>query len=76
MCSLLSYGTAICRYALPFFSFVLCLSIKKKKKIFNMIPACPSSVCSFNKGNTEGTNFKTVFLMFVYSCMFCLIVVK
>ena len=86
MCSLLPYGPGICHYALPFFYFVLCLSIKKNQKIFNMalinqpewsmIPACPSSVCSFNKGNTEGTNFKTVFLMFVYSCMFCLIVVK
>ena len=31
-----------------------------------MIAACPSLMCSFNRGNTEGTNFENLCLMFVY----------
>ena len=33
-----------------------------------MIPACPSLMCSFNRVNIEGTNFKNLCLMFVYVC--------
>ena len=33
-----------------------------------MIPVCPSIMCSFNKGNIEGTNFEHVSLMLVYVC--------
>ena len=32
-----------------------------------MIPVCPSLMCFFNRGNTEGTNsLKILCLMFVY----------
>ena len=33
-----------------------------------MIPACPSLMCSFNRGNIERTNFENLCLMFVYVC--------
>ena len=33
-----------------------------------MLPACPSLMCFFNRGDTEGTNsLKIVCLMFVYA---------
>ena len=35
-----------------------------------MIPACPSLMCFFNRGNTEGTNsLKILCLVFLY--VFC-----
>ena len=38
-----------------------------------MIPACPSLMCSFNRGSIEGTNSENLCLMFVYVCfVFCL----
>ena len=34
---------------------------------WSTIPACPSLMCFFNRGNTEGTSyFKILCLMFVY----------
>ena len=34
-----------------------------------MIPACPSLMCFFNRGDTEGTySLKILFPMFVYVC--------
>ena len=34
---------------------------------WSMIPACPSLMCFFNRGNTKGTNSsKILFLTFVY----------
>ena len=34
---------------------------------WSMIPACPSLMCFFNRGDTEGTNsLKILCLMFVY----------
>ena len=39
---------------------------------WSTIPACPSLMCSFNRGNTEGTNsLEKMCLLFVYTCMFC-----
>ena len=32
---------------------------------WSTIPACPSLMCSFNRGNTEGTNFENLCLIFV-----------
>ena len=34
------------------------------------IPACPSLMCSFNRGNIEGTNYSK-FVFDVCLCMFC-----
>ena len=33
-----------------------------------MIPTYPSLMCSFNRGNVEGTNFENLYLVFVYVC--------
>ena len=39
---------------------------------WSMIPACPSLMCFFNRGNTEGTNsLKILCYMFVYVCYIC-----
>ena len=39
---------------------------------WSMIPACPSLMCSFNRGYIEGTNFKNlcliVYVLSVYVC--------
>ena len=38
-----------------------------KSMEWSTIPACPSLMCFFNKGDTEGTNSsKILFSMFVY----------
>ena len=35
--------------------------------LWSMIPACPSLMCFFNRGDTEGNNsLKSLCLMFVY----------
>ena len=41
-----------------------------------MIPACPSLMCSFNRGNVEGTNSENLCLMFLYTCVFCFMFAK
>ena len=38
-----------------------------KSTLWSTIPACPSLMCFFNRGDTEGTNSsKVLCLMFVY----------
>ena len=66
MCSLLPYGAGICHYAfiylycfclflLLFFLFFFNLvSINEMEWL--SIPACPSLMCSFDRGNIEGTS--------------------
>ena len=34
------------------------------------MPACPSLVCSFNRGNIKGTDFKQK--SFMYVCFVCI----
>ena len=67
----------LCIY-ITFFNFILCLSIPFlyfsltlvtiNYTELSAIPACPSLMCSFNRGNIEGTNFENLCLMFVYAC--------
>ena len=56
-----------------FIAFVHCFCILFQKSgidksmEWSTIPACPSLMCSFNRGDTEGTNSsKILCLMFVY----------
>ena len=79
MCSMVPYDTGICCYAfiqyfrifllflsIPFLNFFLKSGIDKSKE-WSTIPACPSLMCFFNSGDTEGTNSsKILCLMFVY----------
>ena len=52
-----------------FYTFFFKSGIDKSTE-WSTIPACPSFMCFFNRGNTEGTNSsKIVCLMFVY-CLF------
>ena len=72
---MLPYGTGICCYAF-IKMFLLLLSIpfctlKKKSGIdksteWSTIPACPSLMCFFNRGNTEGTNSSKIVRSIVY----------
>ena len=49
------------------FSYFFEKSVIDKSKEWSTIPACPSLVCFFNRGDTEGTNSsKILCLMFVY----------
>ena len=59
------------------FQFLLLLSIPflytfffksgiDKSTEWSTIPACPSLMCFFNRGDTEGTNSKILCSMFVY----------
>ena len=49
-----------------FFILFLKSSIDKSTE-WSTIPACPSRMCFFNRGDTEGTNsLKILCLMFVY----------
>ena len=76
-CSLLPYGTGICHY-ITFFKFDIVSVHSFFIFFFNMvsinemewstIPACPSLMCSFNRGNIEGTNSENLCLVFVYLC--------
>ena len=83
MRSLLPYGTGICHYVFIYLK-------KKKKSIvsvrsflisgidkleWSMIPACHSFMCSFNRGNIEGTNSENLCLMFS-EYMFCFMFAK
>ena len=38
---------------------------------WSTIPACPSLMCSFNRGNIEESNSESTFLFYVCVCMFC-----
>ena len=59
MCSMLPYDTGICCYA--FFKSGI-----DKSTEWSTIPACPSFMCFFNRGGTEGTNSsKNLCSMFV-----------
>ena len=81
MCSMLPYGAGICRYAFIyyfffvasvhcFFKYFLKSGMDKSMK-WSTIPACPSLMCFFNRGNTEGTNSsKMLRLMFVYVLLY------
>ena len=78
MCSMLLYGTGTCCYAFIecFKFFLLLLSIPflyflksdiDKSTEWFTIPACPSHMCFFDRGDTKGTNSsKILCLMFVY----------
>ena len=46
-------GRGLVRFHL---SFVVVVRILLPNTCLSMIPACPSLMCSFNRGNTEGTN--------------------
>ena len=49
-----------------FFNTFLKSGIDKSTE-WSMIPACPSLMCFFNRGDTEGTNSSEILcLMFVY----------
>ena len=54
----------------PVHSFLLYTFLKSgidKSTEWSTIPACPSLMCFFNRGDTEGTNSsKILCLMFVY----------
>ena len=79
MCSMLPYDTGICCYAFiyyfriffiasvhSFFILFLKSGIDKSTE-WSTIPACPSLMCFFNRGDTEGTNsWKILCPMFVY----------
>ena len=50
-----------------FFFYTFLKSGIDKLVKWSMIPACPSLMCFFNRGNTEGTNtLKILCLMFLY----------
>ena len=76
---MLPYDTGICCYALyNILEFLLLLSIPlflytffksgiDKSTEWSTIPACPNLMCSFNRGDTEGTNSSKILCpMFVY----------
>ena len=70
------------KFILIFNFFILCLSIPFFIFFFNLvsinlmewsvIPACPSLMCSFNRGIIEGTNSLKICLMFVYVSLYAL----
>ena len=52
--------------SIPFLCFFLKSGIDKSTE-WSTTPACPSLMCFFNRGDTEGTNsLKILCLMFVY----------
>ena len=52
--------------SIPFFYTFLKSGIDKSTE-WSTIPACPSLMCFFNRGDTEGTNFSKILCpMFVY----------
>ena len=77
---MLPYGTGICCYAfiqhfkkkllllsIPFSYLSFLKSGIDKSTKWSMIQACPSLICFFNRGGTEGTNSsKMLCSMFVY----------
>ena len=71
MCSMLPYDTDICCYACiymcilffiacPFLFYTFLKSGIDKSTEWSKIPACPSLMCFFNRGDTEGTNSSKV----------------
>ena len=53
--------------SIPFFYILLLKSGIEKSTEWSTIPACPSLVCLFNRGDTEGTiSSKILCSMFVY----------
>ena len=77
---MLPYGSGICCYAfLYIFLFLLLFSIPlyiytflksgiDKSTEWSTIPACPSLMCFFNRGDTEGTNSSKFFVFDVCVC--------
>ena len=73
---MLPYDTGICCYAFIYLNFLLLFSIPflyllksgiDKSTEWSTIPACPSLMCFFNRGDTEGTNSSKILCpMFVY----------
>ena len=61
--------------ACPFLFYTFLKSGIDKSTEWSTIPVCPSLMCFFNRGNTEGANsWKILFSMFVYVlCKFVLI---
>ena len=56
--------------SIPFFILFLKSGIDKSTE-WSTIPACPSLMCFFNRGDTEGTNSSEILCpMFVY-VLFC-----
>ena len=83
MCSMLPYDTGICFYAFIYiYIFFLIASVHSffntflksgfdKSTEWSTIPACPSLMCFFNRGDTEGTNsLKILCSMFVYDLFY------
>ena len=78
MCIVLPYGTGICCYVFIFFFFVVIASVHSffiyflkssidKSTEWSTIPARPSLMCFFNRGDTEGTNSSKILCsMFLY----------
>ena len=73
MCSMLPYGTGICCYAfISFFNFhcfcpflfdTFLKSGIDKSTEWSMVPASPTLMCFFNRGNTEWTNSSKFFVV-------------
>ena len=78
MCTMLPCGTGICCYAFLFLKKLFIASVHSffilflksgidKLAEWSTIPLCPSLMCFFNRGDTEGTDSsKIVCPMFVY----------
>ena len=57
MCSLLPYGTGIGHYAFVHLIFIFFFHLIFINWVeWLTIPACPSHICCFNRGDIEGTN--------------------
>ena len=56
--------------SIPFFIFFFNL-VSMNSTEWSTIPACPSFMCSFDRGSTEGTNFSKI-CVDVCVCMFCI----
>ena len=83
---MLSYDTGICCYAfikyfkicslllsIPFSFFFTSLKYGIDKSTeWSTVPACPSLMCFFNKGDTEGTNSSKILCsMFMFYVILC-----
>ena len=65
----LYFCVCVCYCFCPFLFLYVFKSGIDKSTEWSTIPACPSVMSFFNRGNTEGTNSsKVLCLMFVYVC--------
>ena len=71
LCNFFFFFNCIC----PFLFYTFLKSGVDKSMEWSTIPACPSLMCFFNRGNTEGTNSsKILYLMFCACFVICQIV--